>query len=51
MAGIYRRLLRRISARPGAVLDRRVSLPAWEKAYVAARALAGPPSIPREAAA
>jgi phytoene synthase len=36
MAGIYRRLLRRISRHPGTVLRERVSLPAWEKAVVAA---------------
>lgn len=41
MAGIYRRLLTRIEADPSAVLVRRVSLPAWEKAWVAARSLAG----------
>ena len=41
MAGIYRRLLRRISARPESVLRERVSLPGWQKAAVAARALAG----------
>lgn len=41
MAGIYRRLLQRIEAEPSAVLVRRVSLPAWEKAWVAARSLAG----------
>jgi phytoene synthase len=41
MAGIYRRLLVRIEADPTAVLDRRVSLPTWEKAWVAARSLAG----------
>ena len=41
MAGIYRRLLVRIEAQPAAVLSRRVSLPAWEKAWVAARSLAG----------
>lgn len=41
MAGIYRRLLTRIERRPEAVLTTRVSLPAWEKAWVAARALAG----------
>jgi phytoene synthase len=41
MAGIYRRLLRRIAAQPDAVLGRRLSLPGWEKAAVAARALAG----------
>ena len=41
MAGIYRRLLVRIAAEPAGVLDRRMSLPAWEKALVAARSLAG----------
>lgn len=41
MAGIYRRLLSRIEADPSAVLVRRVSLPTWEKAWVAARSLAG----------
>ncbi len=41
MAGIYRRLLGRIEAHPAAVLQTRVSLPAWEKAWVAARSLAG----------
>jgi phytoene synthase len=41
MAGIYRRLLTRIDADPTAVLVRRVSLPTWEKAWVAARSLAG----------
>ncbi|MFJ4846457.1 MULTISPECIES: presqualene diphosphate synthase HpnD [unclassified Streptomyces] len=41
MAGIYRRLLERIAADPEAVLRGRVSLPAHEKAYVAARGLAG----------
>jgi len=41
MAGIYRRLLTRIEADPAAVLVRRVSLPTWEKAWVAARSLAG----------
>ncbi|HUZ20769.1 MAG TPA: presqualene diphosphate synthase HpnD [Acidimicrobiales bacterium] len=41
MAGIYRRLLARIEREPLVVLDRRVSLPAWEKAWVAARSLAG----------
>jgi phytoene synthase len=41
MAGIYRRLLVRIDAAPTSVLERRLSLPAWEKALVAARALAG----------
>ena len=41
MAGIYRQLLERIAAQPGAVLDSRVSLSTGEKAMVAARALAG----------
>jgi phytoene synthase len=41
MAGIYRQLLERIAAQPGAVLNRRVSLSTGEKAMVAARALAG----------
>ncbi|MDQ1487391.1 MAG: 15-cis-phytoene synthase [Actinomycetota bacterium] len=39
MAGIYHRLLRRIASEPQAVLRRRVSLPAWEKAYLAARSV------------
>lgn len=41
MAGIYRRLLVRIDRDPLAVLERRVSLPGWEKAWVAARSLGG----------
>lgn len=41
MSGIYRRLLDRIEASPLEVLERRVSLPGWEKAWVAARSLAG----------
>jgi phytoene synthase len=41
MAGIYHRLLTRIEREPEAVLSRRVSLPAWEKAYLAARSLVG----------
>ena len=41
MAGIYRQLLERIAAQPGAVLNSRVSLSTGEKAMVAARALAG----------
>ncbi len=45
MAGIYRRLLRRIEADPGAVTRVRLSLPVWEKAWVAAAALAGRPAI------
>jgi phytoene synthase len=41
MAGIYRRLLEHIAARPEVALERRMSLPAGEKAIIAARALAG----------
>jgi phytoene synthase len=40
MAGIYRRLLVAIRRDPAAVLRGRLSLPAWQKAAVAARALA-----------
>ncbi|MBO2462265.1 presqualene diphosphate synthase HpnD [Actinomadura violacea] len=41
MAGIYRRLLESIAANPAAALNSRVSLPTWQKAVVAARALTG----------
>lgn len=41
MAGIYHRLLQRIAAEPESVLRGRVSLPGWEKAYVALSGLAG----------
>ncbi len=41
MAGIYRRLLRRIEREPEAVLAGRLSLPGWEKSWVAARSLVG----------
>jgi 15-cis-phytoene synthase len=41
MAGIYRRLLERIEAHPQEVARRRVSLPAHEKAWVAARGMLG----------
>ncbi len=41
MAGIYRRLLLAIQRDPAAVLQRRLSLPAWQKAGVAVRALTG----------
>ncbi len=41
MAGIYRRLLARIEADPFAVTQGRLSLPGWEKAWVAGRSLAG----------
>ena len=40
MAGIYHRLLERIVREPEAVLRGRVSLPGWEKAYVALSGLA-----------
>jgi len=39
MAGIYRRLLDRIATDPTLVFDRRLSLSAWQKTGVAARAL------------
>jgi len=41
MAGIYHRLLGRIAREPQAVLTQRISLPAWEKAYLAARSWRG----------
>jgi len=41
MTGIYRRILARLERHPEEVLRRRVSLPPWEKAWVAARSLAG----------
>jgi phytoene synthase len=41
MTGIYRCILERIAKDPGEVLRRRISLPAWEKAWLAARSLAG----------
>jgi phytoene synthase len=41
MTGIYRRILDRINQSPGAVLDHRLSLAAWEKTWVAIRSLAG----------
>jgi phytoene synthase len=42
MAGIYRRVLKRIERRPELVLrDERVSLPGWQKGLVAAKSLAG----------
>jgi len=40
MTGIYRTILERIVREPEAVLERRVSLRPWEKAWVAARSLA-----------
>ena len=41
MAGIYRRLLRRMRAQPTLPLTERVSLPAWEKGLVAVRSISG----------
>jgi 15-cis-phytoene synthase len=41
MTGIYRTILDRIAREPAAVMRRRISLPAWEKAWLAARSLAG----------
>ncbi|MDX6256820.1 MAG: 15-cis-phytoene synthase [Frankiales bacterium] len=41
MAGIYRSLLDRLEERPQLSYDRRLSLSGWEKARVAARAMAG----------
>jgi phytoene synthase len=41
MAGIYRRLLDRIAAHPQEAARRRISLPAREKAWVAARGVLG----------
>lgn len=41
MTGIYRRILERITRHPDEVLQRRISLPVWEKAWLAARSLAG----------
>jgi 15-cis-phytoene synthase len=41
MTGIYRKILERIAREPDEILQRRISLPAWEKAWLAARSLAG----------
>jgi 15-cis-phytoene synthase len=41
MAGIYRRLLRRIEREPAAVIRGRISLPAPEKLWVALRSMTG----------
>jgi phytoene synthase len=40
MTGIYRRILDRITREPNEILERRISLPTWEKAWLAARSLA-----------
>jgi len=39
MTGIYRSILERIARHPEEILYRRVSLPAWEKAWLAARSV------------
>jgi phytoene synthase len=41
MAGIYRRLLDRMAGDPAAVTQGRVSVPTWEKGWVAVSSLAG----------
>ena len=41
MTGIYRCILERIEREPAEVMRRRISVPAWEKAWLAARSLAG----------
>jgi 15-cis-phytoene synthase len=41
MTGIYRSILDRIARCPETILSRRISLPAWEKAWLAARSVAG----------
>jgi phytoene synthase len=41
MSGIYLRILERIDREPQSVLEHGVSLPAWEKTWVAVRSLAG----------
>ena len=41
MAGIYRALLERIEQRPETVLTGRVSLPGWQKSWLAMRHMAG----------
>lgn len=43
MTGIYRRLLERIERRPALTAHERVSLPIWEKAWVAGRSMVGVP--------
>lgn len=43
MTGIYRTILERIVSEPTEVLHRRISLPIWEKAWVAARSLTSRP--------
>jgi phytoene synthase len=45
ITGVYRRILDRVERRPEAVLLGRISLPGWEKAWVAARSLAVPRAL------
>jgi phytoene synthase len=47
MTGIYREILGRIASRPDEVLDRRISLPLWEKMWLAFKSLSGAGSEPR----
>jgi 15-cis-phytoene synthase len=51
MTGIYRSILERIARDPTEVLHHRVSLPVWEKAWVAARSLTSRPTAKAGAAA
>ena len=44
MTGIYRGILARIALHPTEVLERRISLPVWEKAWVAARSIGRRPA-------
>jgi 15-cis-phytoene synthase len=41
MTGIYRKILERIASQPEEILHHRISLPAWEKAWLAARSVTG----------
>ena len=41
MTGIYRRILERIVSHPDEILQHRISLPVWEKAWLAARSVKG----------
>ena len=41
MTGIYRGILERVEREPTEVLERRISLPVWEKVWLAARSVAG----------
>jgi phytoene synthase len=41
MTGIYRKILERIASQPDEILLHRISLPAWEKAWLAARSVTG----------